>query len=73
MKVTKTERVTALVDRTITYDVSDAIWDELTDFYGLSSNKAINTLVDNNDVASVTCIDKIDEVLMVHNSKVYVQ
>jgi hypothetical protein len=73
MKVTKTDRVTALVDRTTTYDVSETIWDELTDFYGMSSGEALETLIGNDDAASVMCVSNIDEVLMVHNSEVYAQ
>mgnify|MGYP006131696359 CR=1 FL=1 len=71
MKVTKTDRVTALVDRTTTYDVSETIWDELTDFYGMSSGEALETLIGNDDAKVIECVSEVHEVVAVHNTEIY--
>jgi len=71
MKVTKIDRVTALVDVTTDYQVTEAIWDELTGFHGLNPDEAISIIVKNNDVISVKSSTDIVDQIVLHSSEVF--
>ena len=71
MKVTKTDRVTALVDRTTIYEVPKDIWDELVEFHSCTPEEALDILVSNDDAKVIECVSEVHEVVAVHNTEIY--
>jgi len=70
MKITKELRVTAIVDRTIVYEVPQDIWDELVEFHSCTPEEALDIIIDNDDETIVKVTDEIDEVVMEHHSSI---
>ena len=70
MKITKELRVTALVNRTIIYEVPQTIWDELTEFHSCTPEEALDIIIDNDDEIYIECNDKVDEIVAEHHVSV---
>jgi hypothetical protein len=70
MLITKTERLTALVDRTTTYKVSSTIWDELTDFRGHTTEQSLAYAISSGDCTALMSTDEVLEVIVEHDSTI---
>jgi hypothetical protein len=70
MLITKTERLTALVDRTTTYKVSSTIWNELTDFRGHTTEQSLAYAISSGDCTALMSTDEVLEVITEHDSTI---
>ena len=70
MLITKTERLTALVDRTTTYKVPNTIWDELTDFRGHTTGQSLAYALSSGDCDVLMSTDEVLEVITEHDSTI---
>ena len=70
MLITKTERLTALVDRTTTYKVSNVIWDELVGFHCYTPEQALNAVLKSDNGSVLMSKDEVLEVIVEHDSTI---